>query len=131
MNIRPKKDIITIQRKHYEIDLLDNRLLDFDDSSMPARILDIQKGLVETSGLSENIRHLQRKMQYILERERLDSELRQKHLGQSSEILLFIIAFIEIAPTVVEYGNLLYPNVGFILSMLIIIVGIVLLVRKN
>ena len=70
-------------------------------------------------------------MQYILERERLDSELRQKHLGQSSEILLFIIAFIEIAPTVVEYGNLLYPNVGFILSMLIIIVGIVLLVRKN
>lgn len=126
-----KKDIITIQRKHYEIDLLDNRLLDFDDSSMPARILDIQKGLVETSGLSENIRHLQRKMQYILERERLDSELRQKHLGQSSEILLFIIAFIEIAPTVVEYGNLLYPNVGFILSMLIIIVGIVLLVRKN
>lgn len=126
-----KKDVITIQRQHYEIDLLDNRLLDFDDSSMPARILDIQKGLVETSGLSENIRHLQRKMQYILERERLDSELRQKHLSQSSEILLFIIAFIEIAPTVIEYGNLLYPNVGFILSMMIIIAGIVLLVRKN
>lgn len=70
----------------YEIDLLDNRLLDFDDSSMPARILDIQEGLVATSGLAENIQHLQRKMQYILDRERLDSELRQKHLSQSSEI---------------------------------------------
>lgn len=39
-----KKDVVDIQRQHYEIDLLDNRLFDFDDSSMPTRILDIQKG---------------------------------------------------------------------------------------
>lgn len=126
-----KKDVINIQRQHYEIDLLDNRLFDFDDSSMPARILDIQKGLVETSGLEGNIQHLQRKMQYILEREHLDSELRQKRLGQSTEIFLFIIAFIEIAPTVIEYGNSIYSNTGILMSFLIILLGIILLIRKN
>ena len=126
-----KKDVVDIQRQHYEIDLLDNRLFDFDDSSMPTRILDIQKGLVETSGLAGNIQHLQRKMQYILEREHLDSELRQKHLGQSTEILLFIIAFIEIAPTVIEYGNNIYPNAGIVASFFIILLGIILLIRKN
>lgn len=126
-----KKDVVDIQRQHYEIDLLDNRLFDFDDSSMPTRILDIQKGLVETSGLAGNIQHLQRKMQYILEREHLDSELRQKHLGQSTEILLFIIAFIEIAPTVIEYGNSFYPNAGVAASFFIILLGIILLIRKN
>ena len=126
-----KKDVIRIQRQHYEIDLLENRLFDFDDSSMPTRVLDIQKGLVETSGLAGNIQHLQRKMQYILERERLDSELRQKHLGQSTEILLFIIAFIEIAPTVVEYGDMIYPNAGVVGSVVMILLGIILLIRKN
>lgn len=126
-----KKDVVDIQRQHYEIDLLDNRLFDFDDSSMPTRILDIQKGLVETSGLAGNIQHLQRKMQYILEREHLDSELRQKHLGQSTEILLFIIAFIEIAPTVIEYGNSFYPNAGVAASFFIILLGIILLIRKS
>lgn len=126
-----KKDVVDIQRQHYEIDLLVNRLFDFDDSSMPTRILDIQKGLVETSGLAGNIQHLQRKMQYILEREHLDSELRQKHLGQSTEILLFIIAFIEIAPTVIEYGNSFYPNAGVAASFFIILLGIILLIRKS
>lgn len=126
-----KKDIVDIQRQHYEIDLLDNRLFDFDDSSMPTRVLDVQRGLVETSGLSGNIQHLQRKMQYILERERLNSELRQKHLGQSTEILLFIIAFIEIAPTVAEYCNNIFPYAGVIMNCLIVLLGIILLIRKN
>lgn len=126
-----KKDVADIQRQHYEIDLLDNRLFDFDDSSMPTRILDIQKGLVETSGLAGNIQHLQRKIQFILEREHLDSELRQKHIGQSTEILLFIIAFIEIAPTVIEYGNSVYPKAGVVASFFIILLGIILLIRKS
>lgn len=126
-----KKDVINIQRQHYEIDLLDNRLFDFDDSSMPTRILDIQRGLIETSGLAGNIQHLQRKMQYILERDHLDSELRQQRLGQSTEIFLFIIAFIEVAPTVIEYGNSVYPNAGVCVSFLIILLGIILLIRKN
>ena len=126
-----RKDIVEIQQQNYEVDLLENRLYDFDDSSMPTRILDIQKGLVDTSGLEGNIQHLQRKIRFILERERLNSELKQKRLGQSTEILLFIIAFIEIAPTVAEYGNSLYPNAGTLANFLIVILGIILLIRKN
>lgn len=126
-----RKDIVEIQQQNYEVDLLENRLYDFDDSSMPTRILDIQKGLVDTSGLEGNIQHLQRKIRFILERERLNSELKQKRLGQSTEILLFIIAFIEIAPTVAEYGNGLYSNAGTLANVLIVILGIILLIRKN
>ena len=131
LNNPNRKDVVEIQRQSYEIDLLENRLYDFDDSSMPTRILDIQKGLVNTSGLEGNIQHLQRKIRFILERERLNSELKQKRLGQSTEILLFVIAFIEIAPTVAEYGNNLYPNFGTVANFLIVILGIVLLSRKN
>ena len=65
-----KKELIEIQEQNYEVDLLVNRLYDFDDSSMPTRVLDIQKGLVMTSGLDGNVQHLQRKIQYLLEREK-------------------------------------------------------------
>ena len=126
-----KKDIVGYQRQSYELDQLENRLYDFDDSSMPTRILDIQRGLVDTSSLADNIHHLKRKIDYILEREKLNNELKQKKLGQSSEILLFIIAFIEIAPTVAEYGNRIYPNAGVLANVLIVILGFILLIRKE
>lgn len=126
-----KQHMIELQKENYELDLLENRLYDFDDSSMPTRVLDIQKGLVETSGLENNIRHLQRKIKYILEREALNSTLRQKRLGQSSEILLFIIAFIQIAPTVADYGNRLISHGGTIVNCLILVLGLFLLIRKE
>lgn len=126
-----KQEIINYQRQNYELDLLENRLYDFDDSSIPARVLDIQKGLVATSGLSDNISHTKRKIRYILEREQLNSELRQKKLGQSTELLLFIIAFIEIAPTVAEYGEVLFHRAGTILNGIILILGLVLTLRKD
>lgn len=126
-----KQEMINYQRQNYELDLLENRLYDFDDSSIPARILDIQKGLVATSGLGDNINHAQRKIRYILEREQLNSELRQKKLGQSTELLLFIIAFIEIAPTVAEYGEVLFHHAGTLLNGIILILGLVLTLRKD
>lgn len=126
-----KKELIEIQEQNYEVDLLVNRLYDFDDSSMPTRVLDIQKGLVTSSGLDGNIQHLQRKIQYMLEREQLNSSLRQKRLSQSTEILLFIVAFIEIAPTVEEYGSRLFPHAGIIANALLVIIGVVLLLRKD
>ena len=126
-----KKELIEIQGQNYEVDLLVNRLYDFDDSSMPARILDIQKGLVTTSGLDGNIQHLQRKIQYFLEREQLNSTLKQKRVSQSTEILLFIIAYIEIAPTVVEYGNRIFPHAGMIVNAVLVLIGVILLLRKD
>lgn len=132
MSAHPKSVwIIEIQEQNYEVDLLVNRLYDFDDSSMPTRVLDIQKGLVTTSGLDGNVQHLQRKIQYLLEREQLNSSLRQKRLSQSTEILLFIVAFIEIAPTVEEYGHRIFPNAGVIANALLVIIGVVLLLRKD
>lgn len=126
-----KQGIIDLQRENYELDVLQNRLYDFDDSSMPTRVLDIQRGLVETSQLGSNIEHLQRKVRYVLEREQLNAELKQKKLGQSTEILLFIIAFIEIAPIVAEFGEHLFPYAGAIANVIIIVIGIILLLRKN
>lgn len=126
-----KKEIISYQQMSYDIELLENRLYDFDDSSMPARVLEIQKGLVITSGLQDNIQHFQRKIKFILEREKLNTDLRQKRLGQSSEILLFIIAFIEIAPIVSEYGNKIFSHAGIVANCMIFLLGFILLLRKE
>lgn len=125
------KDVVYMQKQQYELDMLKNRLYDFDDSSLPLRIVDIQRGLVDTSNLEDNIEHLRRKTQYILERENLNAELHQKRIGQSTEILLFIIAFIEIAPTVAEYGNKLFPYGGTIANIVMVILGMILLIFKN
>lgn len=122
-----KNDIIYSQRQSYELDLLENRLFDFDDSSMPARVLDIQKGLIETSGLANNIQHLQRKIRYLLERAQMETEIKQKRIGQSTEILLFVIAYIEVAPVIAEYGNNIFPFGGIIANILLLITGIFLL----
>src|SRR5699024_5512767 len=93
-----KQQMVELQQKFYELDLLCNRLYDFDDSSVPVRVTDIQKGLVETSGLATNIQHEQKRIRFILEKERLSNELKQRKLAQSTEILLFIVAFVQIAP---------------------------------
>lgn len=128
---RSKTKMVEYQKRSYELDVLENRLYDFDDSSMPARILDIQKGLVKSSGLQDNITHLQRKLQYLLEREKIDFEMRQKKVGQSTEVLLFIVAFVEVAPTIAEWGNNYHPLFGPIINILIVVLGILLFTRKE
>ena len=126
-----KQKIIEIQRLHYDLELLENRLLDFDDTSLPTRVLNLQKGMVETSAITKNILHLQKKLQFLLEREQLNNEMKQKKLAQSSEILLFIITCIELAPTLTEYGNKLFPYAGIMASCLVFLIGLILLIRKN
>ena len=124
-------NVISCQKQSYELDVLENRLYDFDDSSMPARILNIQKGLVQSSGLSDNICHLQREIRFLLEREQLNSEIKQKRIGQSIEILLFIIAFIEVAPTISDYCNKLFPFAGIIANSLLLAAGVLLFLRRK
>lgn len=126
-----KNKTFEYQNIEYKMELLENRLYDFDDSSMPSRVLDIQRGLVKSSGLEDNIQHLKRRIKFLIEREKLMTEIRQKKIGQSTEILLFILAFIEIAPIVAQYCERLFPHCGLIANLLLIIVGIILLLRKN
>jgi len=98
---------------------------------MPSRVLNIQRGLVKSSGLEDNIQHLKRKLKFLLERERLMSEIKQKRIGQSTEILLFILAFIEIAPIVAQFCERIFPYCGIVANLLLMTAGIVLLLRKN
>lgn len=131
INPKSRTKIIDYQKYSYELDVLENRLYDFDDSSMPARILEIQKGLVKSSSLQDNINHLQRKLQYLLEREKMDFDMRQKKVGQSTEVLLFVVAFVEVAPTIAEWGSKYHPLLGPILNALIVALGILLFMRKE
>lgn len=131
INPKSKTKIIDYQKCSYELDVLENRLYDFDDSSMPARILEVQKGLVKSSSLQDNINHLQRKLQYLLEREKIDFDMRQKKVGQSTEVLLFVVAFVEVAPTIAEWGSKYHPLLGPILNALIVALGVILFTRKE
>lgn len=132
-SIKESKKNLTFEYQNieYKMELLENRLYDFDDSSMPSRVLNIQRGLVKSSGLEDNIQHLKRKLKFLLERERLMSEIKQKRIGQSTEILLFILAFIEIAPIVAQFCENIFPYCGVVANLLLITAGIVLLLRKN
>ncbi len=129
---RPRKqEMIELQRQRYELDMLENRLYDFDDPSIPTRIVEVQKGLVATSGLDANITHLARRIQFVLEREHLSNELRQRRLGQSTEVLLFVVAFVQIAPILAEYGEYLFHGAGIAANALILGAGLLLLFLKE
>ena len=128
---KTKNNLVELQHQVYELKLLEDRLLDFDDSSIPSRVIDIQKGLVKTSGLQENIEKLKSKTDFIIEKGKIEEDARKRRLAQSSEILLFVIAFIEIAPTVATYGDRVLPNMGMIANIVIISLGLVLLTWKN
>lgn len=126
-----QRRIIDLQRLEYEVGILEDRIFEFDDPSIPSRVMDIQDGLVASSGLLEQIKVLQKKLKFIIEREKLEDNIRQNKLAQSSELLLFVIAFIEVAPTVMEYGNRFAPYVGVAVNVMIGLLGIILMIWKN
>lgn len=126
-----RSNIMLLQRQHYELSLLADRLFDFDDSSVPSRVITLQKGLVMTSGLQENLEALQKQTVFIIEHEKSKNEIKQRRLAQTSEVFLFVIAFIEIAPIVAEYGEHIFHGAGVLTNVLIVIIGSVLMIWKN
>jgi hypothetical protein len=121
-----------LRKLKYELELYENRLRQFEDSSLPSRFLQIQEGLLETSGILTNLNRVQRKLDCLIETAAFENQVKQKKFSQTSEILLFIIAYIQIAPIVYEYLNAyLGPRVTTFGLLAVALAGAALLILKN
>ncbi|MDR1849227.1 MAG: hypothetical protein LBQ75_04245 [Zoogloeaceae bacterium] len=127
-----KIDAVKLRKLKYELENYEDRLHQFEDSSLPSRILQIQEGLLETSGILTNLNRVQRKIDCLIETAAFENQIKQKKFSQTSEILLFIIAYIQIAPIVHEALSESLGSLGTTLGLLAVaIVGAVLLILKD
>ncbi|MDR1033681.1 MAG: hypothetical protein LBL41_02795 [Bifidobacteriaceae bacterium] len=131
-NEQGKVDVVKLRKLQYELELYEDNLREFKDSSLPTRILKIQEGLLESSRILSNLNRVKRKLECLIEATLLEAQLKQKKLNQTVEILLFVIAYIQIAPIVFEF---LAPYTGVsvanLLLALVALAGGVLLLAKD
>lgn len=122
-----RNDLYQFRRKY-------NEFKNIDDSSVTAYITRIRDELIRTSGIDKYAAQYIEYIEFcISETESIHSE-KQKKYAWLNEILLFVIAFVQIAPMLYDFmiGN--YHDVEFapILCMIAIVIGaIVIIIRKN
>jgi len=86
-----KSELFHIRRKY-------NAFKSKNDSSLPAYVSNIRNELILTSGIDEEYQKYSEYLNfYVEEAENLDKE-RQRKYNKLSEILLFIIAYVQVAP---------------------------------
>ena len=125
--VRRKIKVTHIKELLNESEVLVDLLTHVPDSSVPSRFRDIQKGLTKTSEfVAENERY-QRKLRYIQDGMRTES---QKKAVFSSGILLVLIAFFQMIPVLSgiisgTYELIVYP------VLILIVVLVVVLIRHD
>jgi hypothetical protein len=124
---RLKKDKYNFQRKY-------NEFISDNDSSIPVYIYEIRTELINTSGIEKEKDNFMAYIDYCIDESESKEREQQRKYAVGNEILLFIIAFIQIAPMLYnvligEYKDL---EVGPIVVMCFIVVAaIFLIVRKD
>lgn len=122
-----KKEKYSFQRKY-------NEFISNNDTSMPIYIKDIREELIRTSAIDQLKEELIEYIEYCIdETESIETEKHRKY-SVVSEILLFIIAFIQIAPMIYslltgEYGDI--QVIPIIVIVLVGIIGAYFVIRKN
>lgn len=76
-----------------------NQFMTTADSSMPVYVSRIRNALIESSGLTEYKDQLIERLEYLIEDRTTEENQRQRKYGWLSEILLFIIAYLDILTT--------------------------------
>lgn len=122
-----KKEKYNFQRKY-------NEFISDDDSSIPVYIGEIRNELINTSGIEKEKNNYMEYIDFCIdETESMESEQQRKY-SVMNEILLFIIAFIQIAPMLYsamigEYKDLkIWPIVAMVIF---VIIAIFFIVRKD
>ena len=122
---------VTIQKSINLLESIADELYSFEDSSAPYRYLKINQGLVQTSGLEEMIRAYQKKLRHIAELMSLEDRERQKKYASTSEVLLLIIASLQILPIVSGQVPTDHAWVSFLIIGILIFVGAIIIHTKN
>lgn len=113
-----KNELFYIRRKY-------NSFKSKSDSSVPAYVSNIRNELILTSGIDEEYKKYNEYLNfYIDEAESLDKE-KQKKYNVLSEILLFFIAFVQIAPMLYGFLTGEYADLQVIPTLVVMLIGAV------
>lgn len=122
-----KKEKYNFQRKY-------NEFISNNDSSIPAYIYEIREELISTSGIDREKENYMEYINYCIDETESHEGEQQRKYSIMNEVLLFIIAFIQIAPMLYsamigEYSNLkLWP---IITMVAFVIIAIIFIAKKD
>lgn len=128
------KKVSELKRNLYEFSRKYNEFKNIDDSSMPTYFPTIRNEIINTSKIEEEKEKYVQYLEFCIEETTSINIEKQKKYSWLNEILLYIIAFIQIAPMLYklllgQYTELvLWP---IILMAIIIIISIVIIIRKE
>ena len=137
-------DASEMESKNSKVSALKNELFKYKkmytefkanaDSNLPEYIFNIRNELIKTSFIDEQYQRYTDYLQFRIEETESKNIEEQQKFNVLSEILLFVIAYIQIVPSL--YGLLMgeFKNIGVpqvIILALLGLVGIILIVRKD
>lgn len=131
---KEKRPASALKRDLFEFRRCYNGLLGRGDSSMPAYMSAVQEALIESSGIKTEKEKYIEYLQYCIdETESVDLE-HQKKYSWLNEILLFLLAFLQIAPMAYhfllgEYTGLVWWPI--IVLTVFIVIGVIIIIRKE
>ena len=126
--------ISNLKRKAYKYKMLYTHFEAIDDTSMPTYLAAIREELIRTSGIREQAQKYENYLQYLIEDIKTEAEEKQRRYSWVNEILLFLIAFIQIAPMLYDFlcGNGAELKMGPVFIMvLFVMICIVIIIRKD
>lgn len=126
-----KMRIQDIQTAIADLDMVSDRLYASNHSNLPTRFMRINRGLIETSGIESVIERESRRLGHIMESLNLENMERQRRYASGSELLLLIIAVLQIFPILYDYTEPPHQWIGILIMVLAIAMGAILLFRKN
>lgn len=122
-----RNDLYKFKRKY-------NEFKSVDDTSAPAYITRLRDELIRTSGINAYANKYIEYIEFcITETESINAE-KQKKYSWLNEILLFIIAFIQIAPMIYELMTGGYKDIQLmpiIIMVIFVIIAIVIIILKD
>lgn len=122
-----KKEKFHFQRRY-------NEFKSNDDSSIPVYVVEIRNELIATSGIDEQKKEYIEYLEYCIDETQSYEAEQQRKYSVLNEILLFIIAFIQIAPMLYEFMIGEYQDIVIwpvIVLITIVLIAIWLIVRKD
>lgn len=129
-----KKLASELRSELYSFNRRYNEFLSISDPSVPSYIANIRSELIKTSGISEYAEKYIEYLKFCIDETESKDLERQKKYSWLNEILLFIIAFVQIAPMLYQFmtGGLGDVEILPVIVMAaIVITAIIIIVKKN
>lgn len=111
-----------------------NEFKRISDSSLPSYVRRIREELIRTSGIDGYAENYQAELEYLIAETNSINAEKQKKYSWLNELLLFLIAFIQIAPMLYRVLSSGFPAlkpIPVIAMALIVVIAAIILIKKD